>query len=321
MSSYFENFWDLDIFSSSEVLDVIFALREKLSEESKNVDKVGLTFGDFCRIMKTNTYKDKMPNPVITYFISELVNRKILFRGMVVQCPNCYLKGWKALGHLRNRMACEGCGEAFYFLDIAKTRWKYKLNRLIMENFDPTIFLTLMREVGFLHQDLDSVVGYNFGFKADLHGNEELVAKLNGKEEIEIDFAMIARGQLCIGEAKQNPKDLTQEVVLNLIEFGRIIECDRVIIASIEHLHDLKAQAPSLQKTGYPEVEILDRDDLLYMTSHLYHMIEVSHVTLTGRAVDLENLEKRRKAYFDQYSLIAKNKAKIDDSLGEYFDI
>lgn len=321
VSSYFNNFWEIDIYSTIEVQKVFFELKDRLLREPLSIDEVGIGYGDICRIMKTVPYGNKIPDNVIMHMVSGLINKKILFRGTVIQCPNCFLKEWKFLGQLQNKIVCEGCSEEFFFPHVDHTRWKYRLNRLFMEGFDITVFLTLMREVGFKQQDSDKVVGYNFGFKANLRKNGEMRTRLGGMEEIEVDLAIIENGRFSIGECKQNPKEFTDEVVKNVIEFANYIGCDRVLFSSIGDLQNLREMIPPRRRRGYPEIAVLDQNDLLYLTAYLHGLLERAQITQRGRGIELRQLETRRNAFFDQYSLVAKSKREIKDAIGEYFEL
>ena len=316
---YFDNFWELDIFSAKEIQNVYFEL--KSPSDSKKTEIIALKYGEMCKVMNNVAFQNKFPKKLKAYFISELIKKGILFRGAEIQCPNCYLKEWKLLNELQNKNVCSGCGKENNFGDIHNTAWEYRLNKLFGEGFDLTVFLTLMRTIGFKHQDLDKVVGYNFGFRADFKKNSELISVMNSKTEIEIDIAVIESGKITIGECKQNPNDFTEEIVGNVLEFSKYIECDRVIFSSIGDLSHLEKHINALNLKGYPEIELLGEKELLYLTAHLQGELDRAKVYNNKKYEGLKDIGKRRNGFIDQFSMIEKSRSNPSKVIGNYFDI
>ncbi len=316
---YFDNFWELDIFSSKEIQNLYFELKSPSS--SRKSDVIALKYGEMCRVMNNIPFKNKFPKQLRGYFISELVKKGVLFRGAEIRCPNCYLTEWKSLNGLQNKNACNGCGREIDFEDIQSTVWEYRLNKLFAEGFDLTVFLTLMRTVGFKHQDLDKVVGYNFGFKVAFSKNPDLISLMNGKTEIEIDIAIVENGRITIGECKQNPSDFKEEIVKNVLEFSKYIQCDRIIFSSIGDLSDLEKHINGLNLKGYPEVEVLGERELSYLTAHLQAELDSAKEYDHKKYEGLKDISKRRTLFIDQFRMIEKQRGDRSKVIGNYFHI
>ncbi len=316
VSSYFNNFWDLDIFSTKELQQLFLELKSPSSEQFKTTN--GLNHGDMCQIIKLVFPDNKIPIQLIDYFISQLIKKRILFRGLEICCPNCHLREWKLVDELKNQNVCSGCSENIKFNDINKTRWTYKLNRLFAESFDLTVFLTLMHLVGYRHQDLDKVIGYNFGFRAEIK-NEDLVQRLKGKREIEFDFAIIKNGRIIIGESKQSPDDFTEEVITNDLEFAKHIDSDELVFSSIGNLAQLKQKVTEMKNLGNLKIMVLDENDLCYLSADLSHRLEAK----VQRDKDLKDISVRREAFIEQFLMISKDRSRPEDAkmIGDYYDI
>jgi hypothetical protein len=312
ISEYFESFWDLDIFSAKELKELIYELRNPNSREYDY--RVGMSHGDICKIVRKVNSNNAFPIKLTDYFLAVLINKKIIFRGKEISCPNCHLKEWKLIDDLKNINSCKGCGGSVVFDDASKTHWTYKLNQLFIENFDFTVFLTLVHQVGYKHPQIDNVIGYNFGFRAEIK-NEELNKKLNRKE-VEFDFSVIAGGKITIGECKQNPDGFNGEVINNAIEFSKFIGIDRLVFSSLGNLDALKQKFKGKDFEGL-EIVVLDENDLLYISAYLYH--QMYEFPKDGQLLDLN---KRREEFIKQFDMIRKDRARSPDSIviGDYFN-
>ncbi|MCX6356166.1 MAG: hypothetical protein NTZ78_14885 [Candidatus Aureabacteria bacterium] len=315
VATYFDSYWDLDIFTAKELQELFF--------EFKSGDCDIHNYGDMCKIIHSASPGEKFTGDVIKCMIDTLIKRKFFFRGYLSKCPNCYLAEWKMLDDVRNNIVCNGCGSEILFPDVQKTHWQYKLNQIFKENFDLTVFLTLMYLVGFKHLNLDKILGYNFGFKADLSKNNALVSRLNGKQEMEVDFAIVENGRIIIGECKQNPADFSEEVINNLLEFGKLMECDEIVLSSIGNLSGLRGDLKRKSLSGFPSVQVIDENELSYITAYLNNCLELQrkyHSRHPDQG-DLENLNDRRSAFIKQYKSIAKHRMKPNDIIGRYFHL
>jgi hypothetical protein len=104
--AYFDNFWELDIFSTKEIQNLYFELKSPSGARKSEI--IALKYGEMCKVMNNVPFENKFPKKVKAYFISELVKKGVLFRGAEIRCPNCYLKEWKLLNELQNKNVCSG---------------------------------------------------------------------------------------------------------------------------------------------------------------------------------------------------------------------
>jgi hypothetical protein len=60
-----------------------------------------------------------------------LVERRVVFRGAVLECPRCRLSGWYAVDRVGEVWRCDGCQEDSPIpLEPEKTEWHYRINEL-----------------------------------------------------------------------------------------------------------------------------------------------------------------------------------------------
>ncbi|MDD5450052.1 MAG: hypothetical protein PHO42_05595, partial [Candidatus Omnitrophica bacterium] len=163
----------------------------------------------------------------------------------------------------------------------------------------------------------------NFGFRADFSKNADLVAKMNGKKEIEVDFTIIANGIITIGECKQNAADFTDEIVNNLLTFAEYVECDKIIFSSIDNLSSLKERIAKLKIPHDLKIEIMDENDLLYITAYLAGQIDRNerYERMGKGEKNLKDLNIRRQEFIEQFTMIEKDKSRPREILGNYFHL
>jgi hypothetical protein len=133
--------------------------------------------------------------------LAELLERRILNRGLVFRCPICRLKGWYGSDELAERLRCARCREPFALTDrgwqpAAEPQWRYRLNellwQLLMNHGD--IPLRAVREtLGVGTAEIASPA-------ASLH-EQDLWAPQDDTP-IELDICAQIGPQLWIGEAK-----------------------------------------------------------------------------------------------------------------------
>jgi hypothetical protein len=57
--------------------------------------------------------------------------RRVVFRGAVLECPRCRLSGWYVIDRVGEVWRCDGCQEDFPIpLEPEKTEWHYRINEL-----------------------------------------------------------------------------------------------------------------------------------------------------------------------------------------------
>jgi hypothetical protein len=133
--------------------------------------------------------------------VPELLERRILMRGLVFRCPLCRLKAWYGADELADRLRCARCREPFGLTDHgwqpeAEPQWRYRLNellwQLLMHNGD--VPLRALREtLGIGTADVRQPT-------ASLHEHD--LWPPDAKTPIELDICAQRGPELWIGEAK-----------------------------------------------------------------------------------------------------------------------
>jgi hypothetical protein len=133
--------------------------------------------------------------------VPELLQRRILIRGLVFRCPVCRLKGWYGADELADRLRCARCREPFSLTDRGwqpepEPQWRYRLNellwQLLMHNGD--VPLRALRET--------LGIGTAEGGPPTASLNEHDLWEPGAETPIELDICAQRGPELWIGEAK-----------------------------------------------------------------------------------------------------------------------
>jgi hypothetical protein len=133
--------------------------------------------------------------------VSELLERRILMRGLVFRCPLCRLKSWYGADELAERLRCARCRTSFALTDRgwqpeAEPQWRYRLNELLWQllTHNGDVPLRALRDtLGIGTPDVSQPT-------ASLHEHD--LWEPDGETPIELDICAQRGPELWIGEAK-----------------------------------------------------------------------------------------------------------------------
>lgn len=133
--------------------------------------------------------------------LPELLERRILMRGLVFRCPLCRLKAWYGADELADRLRCARCREPFALTDrgwqpVAEPQWRYRMNELLWQllTHNGDVPLRALREtLGIGTRDLRKPT-------AALHEHD--LWEPGAETPIELDICAQRGPELWIGEAK-----------------------------------------------------------------------------------------------------------------------
>lgn len=133
--------------------------------------------------------------------VQELLERRIIMRGLVFRCPLCRLKSWYGADELDERLRCARCREPFALTDRGwlpdpEPQWRYRMHELIWQLLmhDGDVPLRALREtlsIGKAEVDRPT---------AALHEHD--LWEPGADSPIELDICAQRGPELWIGEAK-----------------------------------------------------------------------------------------------------------------------
>jgi len=186
-----------DTITFSEIIDKCKTLLPSLG---KKLDPERKTF-----------YSEEDLKKGIRSTLFDYCEKKIFFKGFTSKCPKCSSKYWFSLSEITNFIKCKGCEEEYSF--PIEHPYSYKLNSLIQNNFflnngtskeafagNYTVLKTLIY--------LKNISSVSFRYNPQLNIYDSYRAS---KPITDIDIICESDGQLIIGEAKHDSKQLLEE--------------------------------------------------------------------------------------------------------------
>ena len=175
-----------------------------------------------------------------------LVERRILFRGAILECPKCKLSKWYEVDRIGEIWRCDGCQENLPIpLDLHKTGWQYRVNELYAHGHDQGT-LTPLLTVYAMHaawgtSSIDGGLGCYPG--VELRAKEEAAIRLEHKE---IDLVAMLGGDLILAECKESVRPFSDPG--EAAAFARQLG-DLVVLADYLGASQVLAASP----TAFPE--------------------------------------------------------------------
>jgi hypothetical protein len=140
-----------------------------------------------------------------------LIERRILFRVTLLECPKCKLSRWYEVDRIGEIWRCDGCQENLPIpLDLHKTGWQYRVNELYARGHDQgTLTPLLTLNAMYIAWGTSSIYG-GLGFYPGI----ELKAKEGADVPFpnkEIDLVAMRGESLILAECKESTEHLAQE--------------------------------------------------------------------------------------------------------------
>ncbi|MGB3532248.1 MAG: hypothetical protein WBA13_01885 [Microcoleaceae cyanobacterium] len=152
---------------------------------------------------------------IIKSKLQPLLSSNLIYRGFILQCPNCNLKNWLNLNELQEFVECKGCAESFQ-IPIGKNSqedrlsFAYKLNELAHQLIQQEGGLAVLQTASSLRRVLSPTTGYmKFGGNIFKVGSKKIFA--------EVDIFYLTEEGLIISECKgifgkKDQKELEEKV-------------------------------------------------------------------------------------------------------------
>jgi hypothetical protein len=221
-----------------------------------------------------------------------LLERRVVFRGAVLECPRCRLSGWYAIDRVGEVWRCNGCQEDSPIpLEPEKTEWHYHINELYAHGHNQGT-LTPLLTLNAMHAawGTSSVYG-DLGFYpgVELRAKDGVDVPFEHKE---IDLVGMRGGNLILAECKESVRSFAEPE--EAAAFARQLG-DLVVLA--DHLRASQVLAAS--STAFPEdkdpllaevssqssVDIMWLDDHDLLDPHMFFH-PLNYPTATGKRAD-----------------------------------
>lgn len=242
--------------ASSKVRDLLRVLSRRRGERRPFVAE--------RKTLKFEHFRDRWGREAARDVLRWLVERRVVFRGAVLECPRCRLTGWYAIDRVGEVWRCAGCQEDSPIpLEPDKTEWHYHINELYAHGHNQgtlTPLLTLHAMAGAWG---DRPGGKGLGF----YPGVELKAKAGARVPFfkkEVDLVALRGDDLVLAECKESTEHLA--VPEKAAEFARQL-ADTVVLA--DHLS--ASQLLVASSTAFP----VDKETLLHEVPD-NHSVELS---------------------------------------------
>jgi hypothetical protein len=228
-------------------------------------------------------------------FITWLIKRSLIFRGVSLQCPVCKTKQWLYIDNMQTMMKCTGCQESVNIpLDVNNVQWKYRINTLYAKAHEQGLIPHLLT--------------LNYGIQQRSSGSVKIQGlfpgiKLKAREgielpfpEIEIDIAWIEDGELIIGECKTHFRDLSSKEVERYLDLAKLMKCKQLVFSALDDFDGLDSEVKSLIDSASVPVLLLNGEELFNQYPGKKVLIE--NISEDHTSPD-KNFEKQIEQIFD----------------------
>lgn len=237
---------NLDVLASSMVRALLRVLSRRRGEKRPFVAE--------RKTLKYEHFRARWGRDAARDVLRWLVDRRVVFRGAVLECSRCRLSGWYAVDRVSEVWRCDGCQEDLPVpLEPDKTEWHYRINELYAHGHNQgtlTPLLTLNAMVG-------AWGGRPTGGGLGFYPGVELKAKKGARVPFpkkEIDLVALSGGELVLAECKESTEHLASSEKAD--EFARQL-ADTVALA--DHLGASRLLVAS--STTFPvKAEVLLRE-------------------------------------------------------------
>lgn len=214
---------NLKVLASSKVRELLRVLSRRRGERRPFVAQ--------RKTLKFEHFRAKLGREVARDVLRWLVERRVVFRGAVLECPRCRLSGWYAIDRVGEVWRCDVCQEDSSIpLEPEKTEWHYHINELYAHGHNQGTLTPLLTLHAMSRAWSDRTSGEGLGF----YPGVELRAKEGARvpfPDKELDLVVLRGSDLVLAECKESTEHLVEPEKAS--EFARQL-ADTVVLA--DHL-------------------------------------------------------------------------------------
>jgi hypothetical protein len=191
---------NLKVLASSKVRELLRVLSRRRGERRPFVAE--------RKTLKFEHFRARWGREAARDVLRWLVERRVVFRGAVLECPRCRLSGWYAVDRVGEVWRCDGCQEDFPVpLDPDKTEWHYRINELYAHGHNQGTLTPLLT----LHAMAGAWGGRPSGEGLGFYPGVELTAKEGACVPFpkkEVDLVALRGRDLVLAECKESTEYL-----------------------------------------------------------------------------------------------------------------
>ena len=191
----------LMILRSRPILDALRLMIESeqvASDSSRYLTPRGTPFGVLQRVLGTRELASAL--------VSWLLKRKLLFRGLELECADCGTRAWYSLNDMGNLFQCVGCQAQQPFDKMPHdASWRYRVNQLLGSALDQGVLQQILAA-----HDMD--LRHARGSRAHVFPNVILADANTGDHTVEIDLLGFINGQWVAAECKASGTATSSEL-------------------------------------------------------------------------------------------------------------
>ena len=179
------------ILRNHDVLELLADIMksERVSDETKRyLTPKGIPFGE--------VHKKLGGQKLASALLSWLLQKRLVFRGLELECPDCGTSAWYSLNEVGNQFLCVGCqGQQPFDQMPQNALWRYRVNQLLASALDQGV---LQQALAAYDMDLSGP----FRSRTYMFPNVVLVDIPTGQHEAEIDLLGFEDGEWIVVECK-----------------------------------------------------------------------------------------------------------------------
>ena len=162
---------------------------ERVSDETKRyLTPKGIPFGE--------VHKRLDGQKLASALLSWLLRKRLVFRGLELECSDCGTSAWYSLNEVGNQFLCVGCqGQQPFDQMPQNALWRYRVNQLLASALDQGV---LQQALAAYDMDLSGP----FRSRTYMFPNVVLVDIPTGQHEAEIDLLGFEDGEWIVAECK-----------------------------------------------------------------------------------------------------------------------
>jgi hypothetical protein len=175
----------------------------------------------------------EMDTPTARRAIDAYLNRGILTRGLILQCPECHFSAWYTVTQLGRGFSCPRCRKESPIVQrawrqpIEEPTWYYELTEMAFQAIDNDVRATILA----LASLKKGTRAFLFTPEMDVFRGNDLIA--------EIDIWAVADGRVLVGEAKTtdrlDPSPKKEKEKLNrLLTVAQAASADEVVLGTTQ---------------------------------------------------------------------------------------